>query len=449
MVRGSDYRDKSMLLVVLCLSATFLSPAAPRLVRRPHLSSTRSNCGEIAMARASKKPKGGGGGFTSTASAGGAQTELLALRAELADAMRLIDELKAENSMLQLTSSAPAASAGWRDQQVQKPLDAPAESAARARREIWQSDAPAEPAVPVPRKKIRALRKVSSMPLVFMIDEFVDKETCARLKGGGGSAMWQVLEQDNGPPDAGNQAQLEFATLVAGELFAGQWGPNDGIRFNSASSSDPNNDGSLRVTYPDGLHVDTNNGAIFRCVTCILYLNDLPAECGGATIFPLARAAKAVPQGAHVSTAEAMLREQCTHTRSPVTPTVTGIRVEGGVPKALETQVAQLEELGEPVDESVVRVQPEAGSLCIFFSRLDDGHVRQLISIHRPPRRPIPAALLACSPRGRWIDTVLRRSTRDPSTAASASARPGQLAREAMAWRVTTATTTTRPRRIL
>ena len=37
------------------------------------------------------------------------------------------------------------------------------------------------------------------------------------------------------------------------------------------------------------------------------------------------------------------------------------------------------------------------------------GHVRQPLSILRPHARPILAARLACSPRGRWIDTVRGR----------------------------------------
>lgn len=43
---------------------------------------------------------------------------------------------------------------------------------------------------------------------------------------------------------------------------------------------------------PDGCHVDTNNGKLFRHITAILYLTDnLPNDCnfGGGTTFPLAK----------------------------------------------------------------------------------------------------------------------------------------------------------------
>lgn len=47
------------------------------------------------------------------------------------------------------------------------------------------------------RKRVRGLRKVSSDPLVFTIDDFVDVETCAQLLDGSGSAMWQLLQQED------------------------------------------------------------------------------------------------------------------------------------------------------------------------------------------------------------------------------------------------------------
>ena len=319
--------------------------------------------------------------------------EASSLRSKLADALRLVDDLRAENKELQSTTAALSRAA----------------------------------AAPRARKRIRGLRKLSSSPLVFTIDDFVDEQMCKQLRGGGGHAMWELIQHGSAGGNSGStvdghknatdaldagalQVQLAFASLVASELFAGQWGANDGIRFNAASSSDANNDCSVAVSYPDGLHVDTNNGAIYRSCTCILYLNDVDAECGGATAFPLADTSEADPA---LSGSRALLEAQCTHTRSPLTPTRTGIHVEGGLPRPLELAASALEEGGlvrRPLEMAAsshdleapssarrtLRVQPEAGKLCIFFTRTTDGKIDPS-SWHggeriRPPAGgPIPA----------------------------------------------------------
>ena len=143
----------------------------------------------------------------------------------------------------------------------------------------------------------RTLRKVSSRPLAFVMDNFVDATTLTNFQRGrrptaqmdGKAAMQQML-QDLAPQGAPSPLHHAFMTLISRELFEGQWGDNDAVRVNASSSSDPHNDGSARVSYPDGLHVDTNNNATFRSATCILYLNDIAPEYGGATIFPLSGA---------------------------------------------------------------------------------------------------------------------------------------------------------------
>jgi hypothetical protein len=193
---------------------------------------------------------------------------------------------------------------------------------------------------------IRALRQVSSTPLVFTIDNFVDEELCVALRDTGDS-------QD---------ARLKFALSIAGELFAGQWGPNDGLRFNQASSSDANNDVSSLSTCPEGLHVDTNNDSTFRSVTAILYLNDISPECGGATIFPLANVAEADPAFA---AAQRLLGQQIAHTR--------GSASSSGILPAHQADARLLEARVGTSDG--LRIQPEAGRLCIFFSRMDNGQI--------------------------------------------------------------------------
>jgi len=141
-------------------------------------------------------------------------------------------------------------------------------------------------------KVIRALRKVSQSPLVFIFDEFVDKNLLESLQhrptlGFGKEDMLQLLRDISPAATEPNPAQREFMELISCELFNGQWGANDALRVNCTKSTDPQNNSSASTasSYPEGLHVDTNNHAIFRSVTCILYLNDLAPECGGATIF--------------------------------------------------------------------------------------------------------------------------------------------------------------------
>jgi hypothetical protein len=265
---------------------------------------------------AKRSKSSGGSGFGSRDDATEElRREVASLKAQLADALQTISELKAHGGL---------------------GLDA-----AQAERATS-----AEP----PAGRIRALRQVSSHPLVFTIDDFVDKAACEALR--------------RQSPDDSKDAQLHFATLVAGELFAGQWGARDGLRFNSAASSDANNDGAARVSYPDGLHVDTNNEATFRSVTMILYLNDIDESCGGATAFPMADASADDPA---VVAAGSLLGEGVTHTRGAVT-------AGGVVPAGRACDAALLE---SRVDDSVLRVQPQAGRLCIFFSRTSDGAIDQ------------------------------------------------------------------------
>jgi len=252
------------------------------------------------------KSAGEGFGYRDAATAE-LRTEVASLKVQLADALQTIAELKA---------------------------------AAR----LSNSDVSAARKVP-PAKRVLALRQVSRKPLVFTIDDFVDESTCAALRQS---------------PDDSKDAQLHFATLVASELFAGQWGARDGLRFNSAASSDANNDDVAQVSYPDGLHVDTNNRATSRSVTMILYLDDVDESRGGATIFPVSDAPVDDPA---VLAALALLKEGVTHTRGAVT-------AGGVVPAELARDAASLE---GRVDDSVLRVQPQAGRLCIFFSRSSDG----------------------------------------------------------------------------
>lgn len=208
----------------------------------------------------------------------------------------------------------------------------------------------------------RTLRKVSSNPLVFVIDDFVDADMLARLQHSrrateedGKRAMQQMLE-DIDPNTQISPDCHAFMTLVSHELFNGQWGAKDNIRLAASSSSDSNNDGSARVSYPEGLHVDTNNNAQFRSATCILYMNGVAPECGGATSFPLADTVEA---DLGLCASRTLLGEKITHTRQTMAP----------------SSLSNSELLEGCIDDSVLRIQPRAGRLMIFFSRTDDGEI--------------------------------------------------------------------------
>mmetsp|Transcript_68789 Transcript_68789/g.138293 ORF Transcript_68789/g.138293 Transcript_68789/m.138293 type:complete len:423 (-) Transcript_68789:17-1285(-) len=308
------------LVVLLCITmrcTSFVPGSTPHGIQPPrHIMAAK----HVAKPKRSRSDSSGSGGFGGDKSASSElKQEVACLRSELADAVQIIAELRAENARLRLLP---------------------------------------EPASP-PRLQSsgrfpRGLRQVSSQPLVFTIDDFVDAAMCEALLS----------------PDSSTDEQAAFAALVAGELFAGQWGVNDRQRFNNASSSDRNNDASALVSYPSGLHVDTNNEATRRSVTMILYLTDVSPACGGATCFPIA---DAPDNDSAVLSAKALLKEGVTHTRGAVTA--------GGTVPAFLHEAAAMLEARHSVDDGAasggggLRIQPRAGRLCVFFSRTADGEV--------------------------------------------------------------------------
>jgi len=238
---------------------------------------------------------------------------------------------------------------------------------------------------PAPPPRIRALQQVSSEPLAFLIDDFCDASTCA------------ALEQNS------QEARLHFATLVAGELFAGQWGKHDGLRYNLSQSSDVNNNSNNINTNSsngpetelrrsgqcaEGLHVDTNNGTPFRSVTAILYLNDLPSECGAATVFPLADAKSTDPR---LLASKRLLMDEICHTRGSAYYLEAKEDNNGdgdgdgdGDHSNGNALLTPLQEADAALLESVastaangqgLRIQPQAGRLLLFFSRMDNGEI--------------------------------------------------------------------------
>ena len=88
----------------------------------------------------------------------------------------------------------------------------------------------------------RTLRKVSSRPLAFVMDNFVDAPTLATFQRGrrptaqmdGKAAMQQML-QDLAPQGAPSPLHHAFMTLLSRERFDGQWGDNGAMRVNASS----------------------------------------------------------------------------------------------------------------------------------------------------------------------------------------------------------------------
>jgi hypothetical protein len=191
----------------------------------------------------------------------------------------------------------------------------------------------------------RLVQQISQSPLLFLIDDFLDPAACARVKSNGDGCF-----------------NLFFPENLSDLVFQGQESEMDGLLFNQVSSRDHSESSGA---FPDGLHMDTNGECRNRHVTAILYLNDVPAECGGATVFPLARTLPADPA---LAASRRLLAEQISHTRS-------GSCVDG-----LQTDAQLLESRGvgsnygaNPDTETAIRIQPKAGRLLVFFSRDSNG----------------------------------------------------------------------------
>lgn len=193
------------------------------------------------------------------------------------------------------------------------------------------------------------LIQVSQSPLIFTIDEFIDPEACRRVQN-----------------DASGCFDLMYPETVSDKLFNGQESEMDGLLFNLASSLDHANS---KGSYPDGLHMDTNNQCLNRHVTCILYLNDVPEECGGATVFPLART---LPNDPILEASHRLLNHKMSHTRQKV-PLSQRNDVAADA-HLLETREPRDDYSNDPTMSTAIRIQPKAGRLLVFFSRDSNGH---------------------------------------------------------------------------
>jgi hypothetical protein len=221
---------------------------------------------------------------------------------------------------------------------------------------------PADETAPQPKRR-RVLVQISTSPLLFTVDDFIDPILCERVTNDGRGCF-----------------NLLFPERVADLLFNGQESELDGLLLNTASSADHHN---ADDPYPDGVHMDTNGQVLFRHVTCILYLNTVPEDCGGATVFPLARTTDNDPA---LAGARLLLTENISHTRSPAIASIPGAVAAA---QSIEARVGGSNYYGDTTrsnknnnnnnnpqrrkNDTALRIQPQAGRLLIFFSRDETG----------------------------------------------------------------------------
>ena len=145
-----------------------------------------------------------------------------------------------------------------------------------------------------------------------------------------------------------------------------------------------------QVLLPDGVHVDTNNGKLFRHITAILYLTDNPSSdvfnFGGGTTFPLAMPWSGADDIMNddssllISPAKALLERNIQHTKADIDQSTNsdGRRLELACVNTFnrdrEVDTFEHNNVG-------VRVMPQAGRL-IMFHNVDDAGMPDPASFH-------------------------------------------------------------------
>lgn len=143
---------------------------------------------------------------------------------------------------------------------------------------------------------------------------------------------------------------------------------------------------------PDGLHVDTNNGMLFRHITAILYLTDNIDDdgnaIGGGTTFPLA-----IQQGNDdynreqsevlLTSAKNLLLNGIHHTKGDEDQddNSDGRVLENAAMRVFCRDTKQIRHETETSSEDGVRVMPIAGKL-IYFHNVDDDGLSDASSFH-------------------------------------------------------------------
>ena len=143
---------------------------------------------------------------------------------------------------------------------------------------------------------------------------------------------------------------------------------------------------------PDGLHVDTNNGMLFRHITAILYLTDNIDDdenvIGGGTTFPLA-----IQQGNDdynreqsevlLTSAKNLLLNGIHHTKGDENQddNSDGRVLENAAMQVFCRDTKQIRHETETSSEDGVRVMPRVGKL-IYFHNVDDDGLSDAFSFH-------------------------------------------------------------------
>ena len=142
---------------------------------------------------------------------------------------------------------------------------------------------------------------------------------------------------------------------------------------------------------PDGCHVDTNNGKLFRHITAILYLTDNPSDdlnFGGGTTFPVARpwigrdiaTDDVMNDNTLLSSAKRLLERNVHHTKADEDQSANsdGRQLEMAGVDAFNKDAAN-----NNVQNSNkgLRVMPKAGRL-IFFHNINDDGMPDATSFH-------------------------------------------------------------------
>eukprot|EP01118_Nematostelium_gracile_P007202 TRINITY_DN2331_c0_g1_i1.p1 TRINITY_DN2331_c0_g1~~TRINITY_DN2331_c0_g1_i1.p1 ORF type:complete len:217 (-),score=63.34 TRINITY_DN2331_c0_g1_i1:3-653(-) len=104
-----------------------------------------------------------------------------------------------------------------------------------------------------------------------------------------------------------------------------------------------------------GLHTDTNM-RFFRCVTALIYLNDIPSKHEAETVFPLVNMKENSP---YIEASKFLLQHDVQHTSTAQNPDF-----PRSIPKAADFL---LESSIDP--KNGMTIKPEAGKLVLFYSR--------------------------------------------------------------------------------